>query len=336
MRRTPRAKGRRASPASAPRRLDEAEAVRLFSRTFASPRAHGVELGIGDDAAVLAVGGERLVWTVDAQVEGTHFRREWLGLDDIGFRAFQAAASDLAAMGAKPLAALSALTLPRGFSGAELSRLSAGQAEAAESCRCPIVGGNVARGPVLSLTTTLLGTAQKPLTRSSARPGDELWLVGEVGLSAAGLALLESGRTGARARSTRRALDSFRRPQALITEGSRLARVAHAAIDVSDGLALDASRMAEASGCRIVLEEAALGRVLSRELVTVAADLGLRALGLALTGGEDFALVATGASRQRPRFARRIGRCERGRGGVLERADGRTAPLEGGFDHFAR
>ncbi|HWP06282.1 MAG TPA: thiamine-phosphate kinase [Polyangiaceae bacterium] len=319
-----------------PGRFDEAEAVRLFSRTFERGPARGVELGIGDDAAVLAAPDGRLVWTVDAQVEGTHFERAWLGLDDIGFRAFQAAASDLAAMGAKPLAALSALTLPRGFTGAELARLSAGQAAAARACRCAIVGGNVARGPVLSLTTTLLGTTNQPLTRSGARPGDEVWLVGEVGLSAAGLALLEKGRTGARTRSTRRALTAFRRPRALLAEGLRLAAVAHAAIDVSDGLALDTSRMAEASGCRLVLEEEALSQVLSAELVTLAAGLGRSALELALTGGEDFALVAAGAPRQRPRFARRIGRCERGRGGSWERADGRTARLAGGFDHFAR
>ncbi|HEX5098233.1 MAG TPA: thiamine-phosphate kinase [Polyangiaceae bacterium] len=324
----------RARPASG--RFDEAEAVRLFSRSFAQRGAPGVELGIGDDAAVLSPSGGRLVWTVDAQVEGTHFERAWLGLPDIGFRAFQAAASDLAAMGAKPLAALSALTLPRGFSRAELARLSTGQAEAARACRCPIVGGNVARGPVLTLTTTLLGTVKHPLARHGARPGDEVWLVGEVGLSAAGLALLQSGRTGARARSTRRALTAFRRPRALLTEGTRLARVAHAAIDVSDGLALDTSRMAEASGCRLVLEEEALSRVLSAELVTLTAALGRSALELALTGGEDFALLATGAPRQRPRFARRIGRCERGRGGFWERADGRTARLAGGFDHFAR
>jgi len=325
-----------ASPKRAPRRLDEAEAVRLFSRAFATSRGRGVELGIGDDAAVLAIGGERLVWTVDAQVEGTHFERAWLGLDAIGFRAFQAAASDLAAMGATPLAALSALTLPRGFSGAELARLSAGQAEAARACRCPIVGGNVARGPLLTLTTTLLGTAKKPLMRSGARPGDEVWLVGEVGLSAAGLALLMTGRTGARAASTRRALSAFRRPRALLTEGARLAGIAHAAIDVSDGLALDTSRMAQASGCRLVLEEAALTQVLTPELLKLAESVGRSALDLALTGGEDFALVATGTARQRPAFARRIGRCERGRGGVWERADGRTARLTGGFDHFAR
>jgi thiamine-monophosphate kinase len=317
-----------------PPRLDETEAVRLFARAFSAP-GRGIELGIGDDAAVLTLGRERLVFTVDAQVEQTHFERAWVTLEDIGFRSFQAALSDLAAMGARPLAALSALGLPRGFSGRELERLAAGQAEAARACRCPIVGGNVARGPVLSVTTSVLGTARRPLTRSGARPGDEVWLIGDVGLSAAGLALFQSGRARARDRATAGALSAFRRPRALLARGMALAGVAHAAIDVSDGLALDAGRMARASACRVVLEERALERALPPALATLAARLGRSPLELALTGGEDYALVVTGDARQRPRFARRIGRCEKGRGGVWECADGSSRPLGGGFDHFA-
>jgi thiamine-monophosphate kinase len=87
------------SPRRAARRFDEERAVELFARSFGKPGASGVELGIGDDAAVLAPARERLVWTVDASVEGTHFERAWLPLEDVGFRAFQAAASDLAAAG---------------------------------------------------------------------------------------------------------------------------------------------------------------------------------------------------------------------------------------------
>jgi len=318
----------------APRRLDETEAVRLFSRAFATS-TRGLGIGIGDDAAVLALGGKRLVLTVDAQVEHTHFERSFMTLEDVGFRAFQAAASDLAAMGARPLAALSALTLPRGFSGRELERLTAGQAEAARGCRCPIVGGNVARGPVLSVTTTVLGTAARPLARSGARPGDEVWLVGEVGLAGAGLALLQQRKHGGRDGAVAAALAAFRRPRALLTRGLAVARVAHAAIDVSDGLALDAGRIARASGCRVVLEERALERALPRPLMSLAGRLGRSALDFALTGGEDYALVVTGPARDRPRFARRIGRCERGRGGVWEPHDGSARPLAGGFDHFS-
>ena len=317
------------------RRFDEARAVELFLRAFAAPKASGVELGIGDDAAVLAPRREKLVWTVDASVEGTHFERAWLSLEDVGFRAFQAAASDLAAMGARPLAALSALTLPRHFSAAELARLTAGQAEAARDCRCPIVGGNVARGRELTVTTTVLGAAQRPLTRAGARPGDEVWLVGDVGLAAAGLELLRRGRRRSRASAPAEAVAAWRRPRALLERGRALDGHAHAAIDVSDGLGLDASRLASASGCRVVLEETALARVLVRSLVKLAPGLGRSALDFALRGGEDYALIVTGRAALRPRWARRVGRCERGDGGFLERPDGSRRPLGDGFDHFA-
>lgn len=323
------------STARPARRFDEARAVELFRRAFASPKASGIELGIGDDAAVLAPGRDKLVWTVDASVEGTHFERAWLELEDIGFRAFQAAVSDLAAMGARPLAALSALTLPRGFSARELARLTAGQAQAARSCRCPVVGGNVARGRELTLTTTVLGAARRPLTRDGARPGDDVWLVGEVGLAAAGLELLRRA-AAAKSRAAREACTAWRRPRALLERGLALAGRAHAAIDVSDGLGLDATRLADASACRVVLEEAALVRALSPSLAKVAPTLGRSALDFALRGGEDYALVVTGPAARRPTWARRVGRCERGRGGYLERPDGSRRPLGDGFDHFAR
>jgi len=96
-----------------------------------STPARGVVVGIGDDAAVLTQSAGSLVWTVDACVEGVHFRREWASLRDIGWRSFMAAASDLAAMGASPRGALSALVLPESFTDAELDELAGGQADAA-------------------------------------------------------------------------------------------------------------------------------------------------------------------------------------------------------------
>jgi len=310
--------------------------VALFARRFSTKGTRSVELGIGDDAAVLGVPGERLVVTVDASVEGTHFERAWLTLEDIGFRAFQAAASDLAAMGARPLAAVSALNLPRGFSERELASLTAGQAEAARACRCPIVGGNVARGAELCVTTTVLGTASRPLTRGGAKPGDDVWLVGEVGLAAAGLSLLQAGEKHGRGPTEKRALAAWRRPQALLGRGIALVGAAHAAVDVSDGLAVDAGRIAQLSACRLVLEESALRGALPAELELVARRRSTEALVWALTGGEDYALVAAGPRERRPRWARRIGRCEKGRGAFLDRSDGAREPLVGGFDHFTR
>jgi thiamine-monophosphate kinase len=320
----------------APRRLDEARAVALFQRYFAAPRSRGLALGIGDDAALIAGPRGLLVASVDASVEGTHFRRALVPLEDIGFRSFQAAVSDLGAMGARPLAALSALTLPKGFSERELERLAGGQAEAARGTRCPIVGGNVARGRELSITTTVLGEVKRALSRSGAKPGDECWLVGDVGLAAAGFALLERGVATRGDEALERCVRAWRRPQALLARGLGLVGCAHAAVDVSDGLGGDAARVATASRCRLVLEERALRRVLSPALFRAATALGEDPLGLALGGGEDYALVAAGPARRRPRWARRIGRFEAGQGAELESSDGSRAPLGAGYDHFTR
>src|SRR5258708_5917288 len=111
---------------------------------------------IGDDAAILALAraanGPKLVWTVDAQVEGVHFRRDLLGWEDLGWRSFMAAASDVAAMGAAPWCALSALALPASFDDAAFDSLTRGQARAAAAAGAPIVGGNLARASEVSVT----------------------------------------------------------------------------------------------------------------------------------------------------------------------------------------
>ena len=317
------------------RGIREDEAIRLLATRLKRPRADGVRLGIGDDAAVLAPVRGVLVWTVDSCLEGWHFERQLLELGDVAWKAFHAAASDLAAMGAQPVAALSSLELPPRFSRKELDAFALGQGRAARALRCPVVGGNIARGERLGVTTTVLGVARRPLQRDGARHGDDVWLVGNVGLAAAGFALLRSGRS-VKDRAGRRAIDAWRRPRALIHEGRLLAARASAAIDISDGLGGDVRHLAEASGVRIVLEEDELVRSLPRELFAVARLVRREALELALEGGEDYALVATGPRAKRPRGARRIGRVTKGRGAVLERPDGTSVELARGFDHLAR
>jgi thiamine-monophosphate kinase len=291
-------------------------------------------VGIGDDAAVVAGAGSSLVLSIDACVEHVHFERRWLSLADVGWRATQAAASDLAAMGARPLAALSNLALPRDFTRRDLGALARGQAAAARELGCPIVGGNLTRAAELSITTAVVGTCRKPLLRSGARAGDELWCVGEVGLAAAGLAWLGSG-TRKTTSAARRCVTAWRRPQALLASGLGLQGRARACCDVSDGLARDAQHLADASKVRIVIEERALLAALAPELVSAAEGLGRSALGFALGGGEDYALLCTGHAARRPRAARRIGRVVRGRGVMLEKPSGRLVPARGGFDHLA-
>src|SRR5579884_2781094 len=197
--------------------MDELGRIAMLARVLAA-RTPGVEVGIGDDAAVLAARGEaRLVWTIDEQVEGTHFRRDLVSWRDVGWRSFMAAASDVAAMGAAPWCALCALVLPDDVDDAALEEIARGQREAALAAGAPVVGGNLARGPALSVATTLLGTCERAVVRGGARPGDGVWMAGSVGLAAAGLRALRSGR-GDEAR-LRGAVAAWRTPRALVEAG---------------------------------------------------------------------------------------------------------------------
>lgn len=302
-----------------------------LARLFGPPPA-GVTLGIGDDAAVLAPPpGRSLVWTVDAQVDQVHFRRAWLTLADIGWRSFVAAASDIAAMGAEPWCALSALVLPPDVDDDALDAIASGQAEAAAAVGAPIVGGNLARGGEMSITTTLLGSAARAIPRSGARPGDGIWLVGELGLASAGLRSLL---TGARGSLFDAAVRAFRRPSVRIASGLRLAAHAHAAVDVSDGLEIDAARMATGSQVAIVLEARALMEHSGEALAAVARHLGVPVLDLVLGGGEDYAIVA--ASPEPIVGYTRVGEVRPGSGLWLRDGDGERLLGGDGFDHFAR
>jgi thiamine-monophosphate kinase len=292
-------------------------------------------LGIGDDAALLERVAGKLVLSVDTCLEHTHFERDWLSLEQLGKKAIHSAVSDLAAMGARPVAVLSALVLPRGVTRTEVEALARGQAAAAKALGSIVVGGNVTRGRDLSLTTTVIGSARYPISRKGARAADRLWLLGNLGLAAAGLRLLQQGQPRARSHGAPRCLAAWRSPEALVREGLSLVKRAHAAIDVSDGLVADAGHIARASDKRIVIEERALKAALAPELIAVAKRLGVSALELALQGGEDYALLATGTARRKPKAARSIGRVEAGSGVVLEALSGEYVPVSGGFDHLS-
>jgi thiamine-monophosphate kinase len=316
----------------------EFQLIAELARELSGSRARAVEVGIGDDAAVLRVGRERIVVSVDDQIEGVHFDLRWLSTLDVGYRSLQAAASDLAAMGATPVAAVASLHVPRGFAPAKLRELARGQAQAARQLRCPVVGGNVARAAALSVTTTVLGRADKPLLRSGARPGDELWVIGELGLARAGLLLHQQRvKVPSRLRDVaKRARTAWARPEARIAAGQRLAGRAHAVIDVSDGLAGDVQHLAAESRVKAVIEAARLAQLVSAELRDLGDLLGEPGVALALTGGEDYALLCAGPRARRPVGARVVGKIERGRGSELELETGPRLALGPGFDHLRR
>src|SRR6266542_586282 len=235
----------------------EFEIIALFTRAL--PLAgREVVVGPGDDAAVLRPApGEDLVATVDAVVAGVHFDGR-ASPADVGWKALAVNLSDLAAMGARPVAALVALGLPRGTRAATVRGLARGLGACARAHRTPVVGGNVTCADALSVTVTVLGAVAegRAVLREGARPGDLVAVTGTLGDAARGL------RSGAEAALARRQ----RRPTPRVAAGLALASLVRAGIDVSDGLVQDLGHLCRASrvGARIGVSELPLSAAYRR------------------------------------------------------------------------
>jgi thiamine-monophosphate kinase len=293
-------------------------------------RHPSVLLGVGDDAALLDGG---LCATTDLLVEDVHFRRATTSLGDLGWKALAVNVSDLAGMGAAPIAALVGLVVPDWLGADAAEELYAGLDACAAAYGLQVAGGDVSRGPVLTLAVTALGRAEQPLRRSGARPGDLLCVTGPLGGSRAGLVLLEADlpdtpHAGA-------LIDRHRRPQPRIDEGRQLSRVAHAMLDVSDGLASDAARLAEASRltCRVDLD-----RVPAQDgVAAVAATFGKTAGWFAAAGGEDYELLAALAPEDVPLAGLPltvVGEVEAGLPGQVRFTGAGAKDPPAGFDHL--
>jgi thiamine-monophosphate kinase len=235
--------------------------------------------GIGDDAAVLDVGSSsgngKVVVSTDATVEGVHFIDGWLRDVDIGFRAANAALSDLAAMGAHAHSMLISFTVPATWR-ARLEKIAEGIGEAAESCGAKIIGGNISAGETFSITLTVIGIAKTPIRRDGASPGDMLLATGILGGPREALNRLRVGET-----PDEWSMSRFARPIARIKEGVWLAEqgFASAMIDISDGLVADASHIAHASGVDIELYSGSVRHT------------GVSSVGDALNSGEEYELL---------------------------------------------
>jgi thiamine-monophosphate kinase len=292
-----------------------------------------VRVGPGDDALVLE-GDPPVVASSDLSVEGIHFRRDWVSLEEAAYRATAAALSDLAAMAAEPLGVLLSLALPAGDRD-RLAEIRAGVRGALRAAGTHLLGGDLVASPgPLTMDVTVLGSTPTPLLRSTARPGDELWVTGPLGGCAAAVRAWRAGEPPAP--GTR---EAFVRPPNRIGEAHWLqqAGLLHAGLDLSDGLAGDARHMAVASGVDLVLEA---------EEIPI--HPGADDLDLALRGGEDYELLlAAPAGALQPRVGAlrrafdttlyRVGRVEAGSGLVFLQSSGgdRTALSAGGFDHLS-
>ena len=272
---------------------DEHALIATIAAALPKPPAGAVEVGIGDDAAVLPGG---LLLAADMLVDGVHFRVAERTAEWIGARAAGANLSDIAAMGGEPICLTASFGAPDGFTGVDA--LARGIA----SHGVPLVGGDLSRSPVLVVSIAVLGRAERPVLRSTAREGDLLAVTGRLGGQAA------SGYSAAVV------------PR--LAEGRMLAGCATAMIDLSDGIATDAARLAAASGLRARIELERLPRAPDATIEQAA------------TGGEDFELLAAlPPGEPLPPDVTVVGVLERGSGIELQDGSGRPVALTG-WDHF--
>jgi thiamine-monophosphate kinase len=329
--------------------MNERELIAQIQEMTGQDRT-GLLQGIGDDCAVIEKNADT-VWllTVDSLIESVHFNCAWHPPDLLGRKTVAVNCSDIAAMGGQPLFALLALGLPADFAPDWAERLMQGLTQACQEQGCLLIGGDTVRSPEqVMLTLTVIGEMRKDqvLCRHKARLGDMIWVSGPLGWSAAGLALLEAGRTMADPH-WRQLVAAHFDPQPHTGLGRLLAgsKLVHAMMDMSDGLATDLAHLCEQSKVGAVIEADLLPG--APELTAAAKLLGQDPLAWMLSGGEDYKLLFTAAAHATESLQRLtaeqgwlihpVGRIRAGQGLRLLRSDGREEDvLFQGFDHFAR
>ena len=317
--------------------MGEFELIRtVFAAAPCAQGGEGVALGIGDDCALLEVPfGEQLAISTDTLVAGVHFADP---CDPflLGQRSLAVAASDLAAMGATPLAFTLALTLPT-VAADWLHAFACGLNQMAQRCNVRLIGGDTTRGP-LCLTLTVFGRvpAGQALTRSGARPGDLLCVGGELG-NAAGALPLVLGQRSAESFIAEPLLAHYWSPQPQLALGQALRGKATSTLDISDGLLADCGHIAQASRVRLLIEHDRLP--ISLALQEFLGDAAAQQA--ALSGGDDYVLAFTLPAIELPTLLADgwpihvIGRVVEGQGvGVLDANGQDITPTTRGYQHF--
>ena len=307
--------------------LPERQLIAQLRRRPAKNRA--VRLGIGDDCAILQLSsGDEALATTDFSLEGIHFRRDWQSAECSGHRCLVRGLSDIAAMGGQPIAAFLSLALPADCSQKWVDGFLSGFLNLAKKYKVQLAGGDTAQSPagvladVMVVGSVAKGTA---LLRSGASVGDQIYVTGALGESAAALRLLSQSKVKRR--------DVFPEPRIAVGEWLRKHSVASACIDISDGISTDLAHICEESG---------VGAVIDAETIPIhpAALRSTTPLDLALHGGEDYELLFTAppAKRVPGRIdsvsITRIGEIVRGRRMQIVRAGQKSILASRGWEHF--
>lgn len=323
-----------------------------MKRLLGTPKAPDVVRGVGDDAAVVRIGGGRVhVVTTDSMIEDEHFDRAFMPMEYLGFKAMSVNVSDIVAMNACPRFAVIALGLPANTSVEAVDALYRGFRNAADVYGVTVVGGDTTKSRLLTLVLTIIGEAadDEIVYRDGARPGDALCVTGNVGASKAGLRILlrERDRLHAEGTSYHVDLDSIQYVvQRHLTPVARLQVIRDwkacgvrpsALVDISDGLASEIHHVCRSSGCGAVIHAASLP--IARETRRVADQFSDDPHDYAFFGGEDYELVFTVArddlDKLDPVSFTVLGEVTAGAGVVQVTPSGSLEPLAaGGWQHF--
>lgn len=291
----------------------EAQMVEALQRLFAVNFPADIEVGIGDDAAVLTGIKNKLVATSDMAVEDIHFRTAWSSPFQIGAKLATANLADLFAMGASPKYLLVAAALPKAVPADFISELAKGIRSVADQFEVAVVGGDLSQSEKISLTITALGDLEsKPILRSGAKAGDHIYVSQLPGLSAAGLAILGRGLN-----RPRYVVEAHLNPKLVVP--TALMKVATAMCDISDGISVDAGNIAKASKVDIALDKSLIqGAAAFADLAELAKELNEDVFNWILNGGEDhFFLAAVNPKDAGSELGIKIGEVIEGNGKVL-------------------
>jgi thiamine-monophosphate kinase len=272
--------------------LGEFGLIELIAETVGKASRRDLILGIGDDTAAWHTDGSVQLGTTDILIQNVHFTLDIANWKELGWKALAVNISDIAAMGGTPSFAMVSLGLPPETDVDNVIELYRGMKEIASKFDVDIVGGNISRAPVVIIDVSLIGKASDALlTRSAAVPGDQIAVTGYLGLSAAGLKMLKSGRK-LDAKTTAFFREAHLRPRPRVAEGQILVQHGvRAAIDVSDGLLSDLTHICKASriGAKLWINKLPIHALLK-------AAFKKESLRLALSGGEDYELLFTARS----------------------------------------